>query len=207
MHTTLTVLTIAAIGAVNQPEANPGKRLIEERQQKAANGGMERWQESIRPSLGHEVIAQFEGDWVYHTKMWWDQAAPPAEVEWAGPARMIMGGRFLEMSAEGEMMGMPWQGRYMLGYDNVRSLFHLTAFSTMDTSVQTLWGSIDREGKVLTFIGDMNEPMTGEIAKAYKISWTIDSEDRWTQRVYEIIYGEPFVVMETVATRAEGKDG
>lgn len=186
------------------PDQRPGQRLSQQRQDAVNDGGMERWQESLSLSLGHEVIAQFVGEWTYDAKLWFDQDAPPERVSWECSAEPTMGGLFVELRSKGEVMGDVFEELAVLGYDNNRKLFHLTSFSTMDTGVMPMWGNIDDEGKTLTFVGAMSDAMTGESGKAFMVTWTIDSRDQWTQRVSEIVYGEPFVVFESTATRRGG---
>ncbi len=52
----------------------------------------------------------------------------------------------------------------------------------------------------------MDEPMTGEMGKAIRVSITVDSKDRHRMQMSEILYGDPFTVMELTYTR-KGTNG
>src|SRR5690606_6775332 len=110
-------------------------------------------------------------------------------------------GRFVRERVEADMMGQPWQGEGTTGYDNTKKQFVSTWMDSMGTGIMLMKGSISPDGKTLTFIGDMDEPMTGEMGKAIRISITVDSRNSHRMEMFEILYGEPIKVMELTYTR------
>ena len=191
-----------------QDAQSPGQRFAEERMKSMTDPtAMMKWQEDMQPSLAHEVLGLLEGEWDMQVKVRMGQDAPTMDAAFTASAERVMGGLFLEQRVQGLMMGMPVERRLMFGYDNTRQLFHVTEHSNMGSGVSVCYGSLDQTGTVLTVIGDMTEPMSGEVGKAFKMVWHFDAADRYRFEVYEILYGEPFKVIESTGVRrATGSD-
>ena len=199
------VVACAALCLGAQPD-NMGKVLSAQHVQSYADGGMERWQKAMTPGLAHEFLrARFaEGEWETTAKLFMDGVdQPPMEMTWTSEVSHVLGGRFVEDVSTGMMMGQPLESVTMIGYDNVRKLFVITLFDTTTTGVRTLYGNLDREGNVLTFVGAMDEPMTGEVGKPFKYAYTFNDDGTITFKIYEILYGEPFAVIEATSKKAE----
>lgn len=196
----MTGLAIAAQGGAGQPDDAPlGERLAERYQRVMGNGGMQRWQQSMTPELAHAFLAEhFVGKWTAEAKIM--GMGNGLDASWEVEGRPILGGRFVEQRAVGTMMGMPTESKMVLGYDNVRKLFHATMFDSMSTGVRTLWGNLDKTGKVLTLVGAMDEPMSGEIGKSFMITWRFGDDGVQDYEVKEILYGDAFPV---VSARSE----
>lgn len=191
---------IGASGQEGEAGAPIGKQLADQYKATFADGGMERWQEAMTPQLAHEfLVTHFVGTWRTTATMG-DQGNP---LEWTATAKPILGGRYVEQRAEGEWMGQPAESLMILGYDNVRRLFHMTAYDTMGTGVKTLWGGLDQTGTVLTFVGDMDEPMSGEVGKAFMTVYTFNEDGSHDYEIKEILYGDTFTVIKAHSERVE----
>lgn len=203
------LLPVAGLAlAFGQPASDPGDnallglgREISRAHLDAMQGGMDAWMESMQPGKPHELLAMLAGAWEVRASMFMSQDMPPMETMYHGTATSTMGGRLLELRGRGEMMGMSMDSLLIFGYDNVRKLFHLTMYNSMGTGVSTLYGNLDESGRILTFVGPMDEPMTGEVGKSFRLVMTLESADRYSYTIDEILYGEPFTVVRAVATR------
>lgn len=198
----------AGLTAVSGPTParsdDPGKALADAMMAKRMDPkGMERWMESMKPGLAHEFLASFEGEWKTTTRMFMEPGAPPMESKGTSSARMILGGRFLEEKLSGEMMGQPLEGMGLTGFDNNTQLFVSTWCDSLNTGITMSHGSIDQTGRVLTYVGSMNEPMTGEIGKAIKMVLTRTDEDHHLFEMFEVLYGEQFKVFEIEYARVK----
>lgn len=194
--------------AFGQPDPDPGDnallglgREISKEHIDTMTNGMAAWMESMQPGKPHELLAMLAGGWEVRASMFMSQDMPPMETVYKGTATSTMGGRFLELRGSGEMMGMSMDSLLIFGYDNVRKLFHLTMYNSMGTGVSTLYGNLDETGRILTFVGPMDEPMSGEVGKSFRVVMTFESADRYSYTIDEILYGEPFTVVRAVATR------
>ncbi|MGD9690107.1 MAG: DUF1579 domain-containing protein [Phycisphaerales bacterium] len=197
-----------AAGLAAGRAAQPGD--LDPHDPKAMQAAMEAYMQSIKPGKQHEFLKQFEGTWTTTTKMFMDPAAPPMQTSGTATLKMIHGGRFLQHEFSGQMPmptpdgkinNIPWTGLGLTGYDNNRKLFTFVWTDTMTTSLIAGKGSLDRTGKIMTCFGEMDEPMTGEIGKAVRYTTTVVSPDKWTFKIDEVLYGDPFTVVEVEYTR------
>ncbi|MBP9855658.1 MAG: DUF1579 family protein, partial [Candidatus Omnitrophica bacterium] len=68
----------------------------------------------------HAVLNSLAGSWNTHASFWMDPKGPAQESDGTSQNAIIMGGRFLEQKFSGSMMGQPFEGRGIFGYDNFR---------------------------------------------------------------------------------------
>ncbi len=190
--------------AVQQQDATESGRKVAEQIRGAMESpeAMARWQETLHTGPAHQFLADaFKGEWNLEMKMWMDPAGDPLVSQGTATVEPILGGRFIRERVKANLMGQPWEGEGTTGYDNNRKLFVSSFIDSMTTGIALMKGSISPDGKTLTFFGDMDEPMSGEIGKPIKMVITVDSKDQHTMRMYEVLYGDEFKVMELVYTR------
>jgi len=123
---------------------------------------MKKWQEYMTPGDMHKMMSESVGDWTFKMKMWMDPAAEPQSFEGTNTNQMLFGGRYLLCVAKGDMMGMPFEGHLMQGYDNLTKEFTAVWIDNMGTGVAVLKGTYDAATKTLTVKGPVVEPMTGK---------------------------------------------
>lgn len=178
-----------------QPEMDPA----------AMQAAMDNYLKSIQPGEKHKWLEQFVGRWNTTMRMYWGPGAPPIETSGAAVFSMIHGGRFLRQETtgvmklpgpDGSMQDFPTSGLGLTGYDNNRKLYVITWTDNMGTSIYTGSGSLSPDGRLLTMFGTMDEPMTGEIGKTVKYVTRIESPDRHVFEIHEVLYGDPFKVVE-----------
>ena len=114
---------------------------------------------------------------------------------------MIMGGRYVQSNYNADFMGQPFEGMSLMGYDNIRNQFTMLWVDSLSTAPITTKGQLSADGRVITCIGDMDEPMTGEIGKPVKWVTTYEGDDTIIFEAIETIYGEEFTVMRVTYTR------
>lgn len=201
----LAATLLVASPALADSAVEKGKKISESiRDTMMKPGAMDAWMKTTQPGLPHEFLNDaFVGEWTTTSQVFMDQSGEPMVSEGKATVKPIMGGKFIEETFEGAMMGQPFSGRSTVGYDNVRKLFVSSWVDSMSTGITQMYGSISLDGTMMTFVGEMFEPMSGEMGKAYKLTITLDSPDQHTARMYEVVYGEPFMVMEIVYKRAE----
>jgi hypothetical protein len=210
----LTHLIAATVGAVSllalaaapvSPQADPADP-------RAMQEAMERWMKTTRPGERHKFLEHLAGEWDTTTRVFMMPGTPPAETKGHASLKMIHGGRFLQEdstgvmklpSADGTMKDVPMTGLGLTGFDQARQLFTLVWTNNLSTATLTARGSLDREGKILTMFGEMDEPMTGEVGKTVRYTTRIISPDRHILEVHEVLYGEPFKVFEVEYTRVK----
>ena len=197
---------LAAVALIARADpAVIGKQLADKMKAKMTDpAAMQRWQESQQLGQPHEFLKQaFVGKWKTTMKMWMDQSAPPMSSDGEATIEPLFGGRYVREHHTGNVMGQVFEGESTTGYDNNKKLFVSSWVDNMSTGIMTMKGSIGPDGKTVTYVGEMDEPMSGEMGKAFKLVHTIESKDAFKMEMFEILYGEPFKVMEIDYTRAE----
>lgn len=149
-----------------QPAAPPGMDA-------AAMAAMEK---ALAPGEPHKRLARLAGDWTYTNKMWMDPSQPPVDSTGTMHAETILGGRYVQSTWTGNMMGAPFEGRATDGYDNLAKKYVSSWVDNMGTGILYSTGTCDEKGTKCSYKGDMMDPMTGQ--KSYmrqEITWTDDN--------------------------------
>jgi hypothetical protein len=75
---------------------------------------------------------------------------------------MILGGRYVRLTYRGEMMGQPFEGLQISGYDNIAKAYTTFWIDNSSTSFYLLKGTYDAAKKTYTFTGRWADPVGGE---------------------------------------------
>lgn len=84
---------------------------------------MKRWMEVASPKAEHEMLAKTAGEWDCVTKFWMAPDAPAQEGKGSCKCAVVNGGRAVSDLFKGDMMGMPFEGAGMTGYDNFNKAY------------------------------------------------------------------------------------
>lgn len=164
---------------------------------------MAAWQATTSPSIYHERLDYFVGEWDVAVKMWWGGSDAPAQ-ESAGKAtyKWFFPDKWLSHEYEGSMMGMDFKGFGLWGYDNYRREYISLWVDDMGTTMSTSSGRLDQTGKVITLYSQMDEPMTGDLGKAIKYVYRIIDDNEHIFEMHDLaIGGDNTMVMEFTYTR------
>jgi len=203
----IVALTLVGAASAALGQEDPAKQLAAERMEVMSDpAAMERWMATTQPTLGHKVLEKFTGHWSTEMRLWMDPSQPPMVSEGYTNSAMMLGGRFVHTEFKGSMMGMPYNGAGIMGYDNNRKLFNSTWVSNMDTGMHVSRGALNMDGTIMTLIGEMDEPMSGEMGKTYRQQYHFKADGSMVFQIAEILYGEPFTVLEMVSTRCDGEN-
>lgn len=169
---------------------------------------MKKWQEVATPGEPHQALKPLEGKWTAVTKMWMAGPDGPAtESEGKIEFKWILGGRYLQETYEGEMLGQPHHGTGLLGYDNFKKKYTSCWVDSASTTMLTSEGLLDRTGKVLTFHGTMDEWLSGEHDRPVKYVYRMISDDKHVFEIHDlgIVDGEKenTKIIEIICTRAK----
>lgn len=162
---------------------------------------MKKWQEAMTPGEMHKVLASVEGDWTTDGKMWMDPKAQPATSTGTANYKMILGGRYQESTFKGDMMGMPFEGVGVMGYDNVKKQFESTWFDNMGTGTMRAEGQFDAATKTFTLKGKFIDPMSGKECSVRETLQMVDN-NKHIMTMYSSIGGAPeYKTMELTFNR------
>ena len=121
---------------------------------------MEAYMKAGTPGEPHEILASRVGDYDAKVKSWQAPGAPPVEETGTVKRSMILGGRVRVEEFSGTMMGTPFTGQGMMGYDNVSGKYWSTWNDSMSTGIMVSEGTCDAKLTACTFTGTWNDPIT-----------------------------------------------
>jgi hypothetical protein len=120
---------------------------------------MKNWEAYMTPGDMHTMLAKSAGTWASDITMF-NPGAPPSTSTGTAVNKMIMGGRYLEGTNTGNMMGMPFEGRSITAYDNAKKVFINSWIDNMGTGIMNMEGTWDDATKSINFKGKGMDPMT-----------------------------------------------
>lgn len=123
---------------------------------------MKSWQNYMTPGEVHKMMAQADGEWTEEIIMWMDPAKPATKTTATTKNEMIMGGRYQLSKTTGTMMGMPFEGMSIMGYDNLKKILTSVWIDNMGTGTITMEGAWDDKTNSITLKGKGVDPMTGK---------------------------------------------
>ncbi len=186
-----------------QPEAKQEKPAGEAGMQEM-DPEMAAWMEAGTPNEHHENLKKMAGNWNCDVKWWEGETA--MESKGRSKAEMILGGRYLSSEYEGDMMGMPFQGMGLMGYDNVKKKYFSGWIDNMSTGVYFEYGDYDQGSKTYTLTGEMESPTGKKLKTRSEIKMVSNDQYVFTMHHSED-GGEMKKVMEITYNRAGSSRG
>jgi hypothetical protein len=122
---------------------------------------MKKAQAAGAPGPAHKALQAFVGNWKAEVKCWMDPNGEASVSHATATIKSILGGRFVEEDFRGEMMGKPFTGRCLLGFDNSKQLYKCVWIDDFSTSIYTSEGKGDSGNKVITLEGKSDCAATG----------------------------------------------
>lgn len=151
---------------------------------------MAEWAKYAVPGAQHKTMAKSVGKWTVLTRMWMDPSQPPMESPGTCEVTPMLGGRFFRSDYKGEMMGQPYEGIAVSGYDIYKQQCVGTWIDNMGTMMMTFVGTCKPDGSECTFTSSFEDPMT-KTTKSVKEVCRYTSADSWTMDWYETTPGQP----------------
>ena len=102
---------------------------------------MEVYTKLATPSAPHKMFAILAGTWTTKTRAWMEPDKPPMEGTGTCQQKMLLDGRYLQQEYTGEMMGSPFTGINLIGYDNHTKKYVSTWIDSMSTGIYYFEGT------------------------------------------------------------------
>ncbi len=169
------LLAAAAFAADAPPPMSPAQQAMMEKMVKAAT-----------PGAPHALLAKMAGEWTGTVKLQMNPSQPAQEFQNTATITVLMDGRYIQETDSGQMNGMPFSGMAVYGFDNVSGKYVSTWIDNMGTGIMTSVGTPDASGKVIRWVGTMNDPMTGKSATSRMVTTVVDDD----HHTYEM-FGTP----------------
>ena len=149
---------------------------------------MSKWKAMNAKGPEHEKFKDVVGTWDTETTMWMAPNTEPMVCKGVAEFRLILDGRYIQQSYKTMMMGEPYEGIGIEGFDRIKQKYVSIWMGTDSTGIFMMEGTADDTGKVVTYVGKMDDPLTGQKDKPYKsIAREIDKDTA----VFEMYEGTP----------------
>jgi len=143
---------------------------------------MEAYMKAGAVTADHEALKYFAGRWKVAAKMWAAPGAPATESVNESVGDMILGGRYVRLMYKGEMMGQPFEGLQITGYDNIEMAYKTLWIDNSSTSFMLLTGKFDAAKRTYTFKGSWADPLGG--ITPVRMTFSIVSADEYRSEMY-----------------------
>jgi hypothetical protein len=163
---------------------------------------MAAWQAAATPGPQHQELAQAAGTWKMTVTFWMPGATDPMTSVATATRRMILGGRYLEEKVSGDMMGMPFEGYSLTGYDNVKGKYWSIWMDSSSTGNMYSEGEKDSSGAIV-LQGSYADAVTKATTKVKSIQRR-EGNDKEKFEMWEDRGGQTVKTMEITSVRQSG---
>jgi len=122
---------------------------------------MKIYQKAGAPGEPHKALAKLEGTWTTRSRSWMEPGKPPVESSGTCEQKLILDGHYLQQVYAGDMMGQPFTGISIMGYDNHTKKYESVWLDTMSTGIFYFVGPASRDGKTITQECKFDDPVKG----------------------------------------------
>ena len=168
-HITITICAAALLfaacnnetktgGTTDTTSANTANKVEEKWQPVDEATAQKAWMDYATPGAMHKMMADWCGEWKGESSMWMSPDSAAITGSSSMSTKMIFDGRYQEGTYEGNMMGMPFQGKMTMGYDNAKKEFVSSWIDNMGTGILFTSGTWDDASKTLTLQGEQSDP-------------------------------------------------
>ena len=161
---------------------------------------MQEMMAKMMPGEQHQKLAEMAGTWKTQQKMWMNPDMPPMESEGTCVYTAILGGRYVQGSYRGIVMGQPFEGFSIDGYDNYKGEYFSLWLDSMGTGYYISHGRASADGKTLTHEGKMFDPMAGSESPTRSVTQFVD-KNTVKMTMYQLAGGQETKMMEITYTR------
>jgi len=159
------------------------------------------WMDYMTPGKMQKYFKSQVGDWTYVSKFWMDPSnKEPMVTRGTSKFETIFGGRYLKMTHTGKMMGRPFNGFGLTGYDNAKKVYQSIWVDNMGTGIMYMTGNY-KDGK-LTLTGNSPDPVTGKDLTMKEVTSDID-KDHFLLEMYVVTPKGEIKTMEITYTRSK----
>ena len=165
---------------------------------------MAKWQALNAKGPEHEKFEQMVGTWETETKSWMFPGTEPMVSTGTAEFRLLFNGRYIEQKFKCKMGEAAYEALGLEGYDRIKKKYVSIWMDNMSTGIFMMEGTVDESGKVYTYHGKMDDPMTGQKDKAIKsVAREIDANNVVFAMYDTLPDGTQFKNMEITYTRKE----
>lgn len=143
----------------------------------------------------HEALAAHAGAWQVEGAYWMAPGGEATPMTATAQIASLFGGRFIVEAFSSEMMGQPYEGQLMQGYDNVTQRYWSVWTDSMNTGAWIYYGN-EVEPGVIEYRGTGHD-VFAPTGRPTRLTVTADGDEGYTMHMYDHRPGvDEYVVME-----------
>jgi hypothetical protein len=132
-----------------------------QKESRDTTAAMDVYCKAATPGAAHKMLAKMAGSWTTRTRSWMEPGKPPMESAGTSDQTMLFDGRYLHQEFKGDMMGTPFTGVGLTGFDNQKQRYVSTWIDSMSTGIFYFEGSGDIETRSITQVCRYEDPVRG----------------------------------------------
>jgi len=121
---------------------------------------MEIYKKVGTPGEPHKLLAKLEGSWTTRS-IGFEGGKKAMESVGLCEQKLILDGRYLQQTYTGDMMGVPYTGISLMGYNNHTKKYESTWIDTMSTATYFFVGKGSVDKKTITQECSYDDPVKG----------------------------------------------
>lgn len=124
----------------------------------------------------HKILGGFAGHWkttVHIVQA--DPSTPVPDGEGTADGKLVMGGRFAQVTHAGTMNGQPFEGMMLCGFDEVVKKYTSSWVDNASTAIIRYVGTYDASKKQLTMSSHYSEQTTRRLTLARTVMTFVDA--------------------------------
>ena len=121
---------------------------------------MEIYRKVGTPGEPHKLLAKLEGSWTTRTRGWLE-GKPAMESTGTCEQKLVLDGHYLQQIYTGDMMGTPFSGINLLGYNNHTKKYESVWLDSMSTAIYFFVGKGSADGRTITQECSYDDPVKG----------------------------------------------
>lgn len=157
----------------------------------------------VQPGPEHDAMKQLVGEWTGEVVFQMPGMPEPMKSEVTQNVTLDHGGLWLNMRFEGTMMGAPFSGESIMGYDPALGKYVEIWVDSMRTEMQKIEGTYDAATRTWTKSLQGKHPMTGEPITERHTQRVVDEDHLMYEMAFPGPDGEYVTYMQVQVARAK----
>jgi hypothetical protein len=116
------------------------------------------WEAFMTPGPEHARFKSLVGEWTTEAKEFMPNPDEPKVTQGKATFNLVLGGRYLRQSLQGEFNGQRFTGLGFSGYDNAAKKYVGTWMDNFGTGILNTTGTYDAKTKAMTETGETSSP-------------------------------------------------
>jgi Protein of unknown function (DUF1579) len=154
------------------------------------------WMAYMTPGKEHARLSAESGTWSNDMTFWHDPKSPPMKATTNSEVKMLFDGRYQEIYYKGEVMGMPFEGKSTIAFDNATKEYISTWIDNMGTGLMVMHGKADKSGAIV-FKGEMVNPVDGKANPCREV-YTVLNDNTRKLEMFDTKDGKEWKSMEII---------